>query len=305
MGFDGAVHLSAMQGITPAEIYERIVSVLTYEVPIAVGGDMRVSIQSLVLGLIVLLVALRLSKTARLVLQSRVLRKVPLDTGMVYALDRLVHYGVMTAGALFAFKVGLGVDYTGLVVVLTALSVGLGLGLREITSDVAAGFVLLFERPVRVGDRVRLDREIEGDVVSIGLRATRIVTNDRLTVIVPNSRLTNQDYVNWSYLNEPIRLHIPVGVAYGTDVQLVRTLLLAAVADVNRLVDEPRPDVRLVGFGDSCLDFEVLVWTNEPMAHPQIRSDVNLGIEREFGAAGVVIPFPQRDIHVMKMPAQA
>jgi potassium-dependent mechanosensitive channel len=289
--------------ITPEELYDRIVSVLTHEVPLAVGGELRVSIVSLLLAVLIVLVSIRLSKLARTLFRTRVLRRAPLDSGVVYALDRLVHYAVVTVALLFALKVGIGADYTSLAVLVTALSVGIGLGLKEIAGDVAAGFILLFERPVRVGDRVKLNNDVEGDVMSIGLRTTKVVTNDRLTVIVPNSRLTNEDYVNWSYRNEPVRVHIPVGVAYGSDVQRVREALLTAIEGVNRIAADPKPDVRLVRFGDSSLDFEVLVWTSDPTAHPQIRSDVNFGIEREFRNFGIEIPFPQSDVHVRTMPA--
>jgi potassium efflux system protein len=296
--FDGFLFAA----VTPEELYARVVSVLTYELPLAVGGDLKVSIMSLALALLIVLVSFRLSRSAQRIFRSRVLRKAPLDAGVVYALERLVHYGVVTVAFLFALKVGVGADYTSLAVLVTALSVGIGLGLKEIAGDVAAGFILLFERPVRVGDRVKLKNEVEGNVVSIGLRTTKVVTNDRLTVIVPNSRLTNDDYVNWSYLKEPVRIHVPVGVAYGTDVELVREALLAAVSGVARVASEPRPDVRLLRFGESSLDFEVIVWTDDPTAHPQIRSDINFGIEREFRKSSIEIPFPQVDMRVKAMP---
>jgi small-conductance mechanosensitive channel len=300
--FDDAAVFTGTFAPTFQEIYSQIVSIWTHEITLAVGGDLKVSIKSLVFAALILLLSLRASKVARRVFRSRVLRKTPLDSGLVYALERLVHYLVVTVAILFALKVGFGADYTSLAVMVTALSVGIGLGLKEIAGDVAAGFILLFERPVRVGDRVKLRDSVEGDVISIGLRTTKVVTNDKLTVIVPNSRLTNEDYVNWSYLDQPVRLHVPVGVAYGTDVGLVRQALVAAAMGVNRVAAEPRPDVRLVRFGDSSMDFEVLVWTTEPTAHPQIRSDVNFGIEREFRKAGIEIPFPQRDVHVRALP---
>jgi small-conductance mechanosensitive channel len=296
--FDEAVLEAGIGAPTFQEIYDTIVDVLTYQVTFAASGDLKVSITSLLLAGLIFLVSLRVSRIARRVFSSRVLRQVSLDPGVVYALERLLHYAILTLGALFALKIGIGVDYTSLAVLVTALSVGIGLGLKEIAGDVAAGFVLLFERPIRVGDRVRLSDSIEGNVVAIGLRTTKVVTNDRLTVIVPNSHLTNDDYVNWSYLNEPVRIHVPVGVAYGSDVARVREALLAAAEGVNRVAATPKPDVRLVRFGESSLDFEVLVWTNEPTAHPQIRSDVNFGIERELRNHGIEIPFPQRDVHV-------
>lgn len=290
----------------PQQIYETILQVLFYRVPISGDGTMGVSIATLTLAILIFVVMYRLSRTAQTVFKRRVLAHVPLDGGLAYTMQRLLHYLMVALGVIFALKIGLGVDFTGLAVILTALSVGIGLGLKEITSDVAAGFVLLFERPIRVGDRVKMggDLKIEGDVKAVGLRTTKILTNDNLMVIVPNSKLTNENYINWSFTKAPVRLHIPVGVAYGSDVEVVRGALLAAVDGVAKLVDEPKPSVRLVEFGDSALGFELLVWTQAPENHPQIRSDLNFNIERELRAAGVVIPFPQRDLHLVTVPPE-
>ena len=283
-----------------SEIYDTLIYVLTYKIPLSADGSMGVSISTLVFGVVVFLVMYRLSRTAQVLLRKNVLSRVPLDSGLAYTMQRLLHYAIIALSVIFALKVGVGIDFTSLAVVITALSVGIGLGLKEITSDVAAGFILLFERPVRVGDRIKLfgDLTVEGDVLAIGLRTTKVLTNDRLTVIVPNSKLTNEKYVNWSYAKEPIRIHIPVGVAYGSDLETVRRALLAAADGVETLVATPHPTVRLVSFGDSALDFELLVWTRDPDKHPQIRSDVNFNIERELRTAGVAIPFPQRDVHI-------
>jgi small-conductance mechanosensitive channel len=289
---------------SPQDIYDFVVAVFTYEVPISAGGGLRISIRSLLVAVLIFVLMYRLSRTAQRVLRGRVLSHVSIDAGLAYTLQQMLHYAVVALGVLFALRVGVGVDLTSLAVVVTALSVGIGLGLKEISSDVAAGFILLFERPVRVGDRVKLggSLQVEGDVAAIDLRTTKVLTNDGLTVIVPNSKLTNEEYVNWSYTNEPVRLHIPIGVAYESDVDTVRAALLAAAEGIEQVIANPKPSVRLVKFGDSTLDFELLVWTREPEKHPQIRSDVNFNIHRELHAAGIEIPFPQQDLHVRTMP---
>lgn len=298
--------MDEIANLAPQTILDTIIYYLTYEIPLSADGSMRISVKTLVLGIIVFFVIYRLSRTAQTLLKRRVLSRVPLDSGLSYTLQRLVHYLLVALGVLFALKIGVGVDLTSLTVILTALSVGIGLGLKEITSDVAAGFVLLFERPVRVGDRIKLagDLEIEGDVTAIDLRTTKITTNDKLTVIVPNSKLTNEKYINWSYRQQPVRLHIPVGVAYGSDLETVRKALLASAEGVDKVLDDPKPSVRMVNFGDSSLDFELLVWTMQPHTHPQIRSDLNFNIDREFRAANVVIPFPQRDLYLHSVPKE-
>ena len=291
-------------GLTPQEVFESVARVFTHEVSFSAGGTMRFSLASLLTAAIVFVVVVRISRTAQRLLHARVLSRVPMDSGLAYTLQRMLHYALLGVAVLIALRIGIGADFTSFAVVLTALSVGIGLGLKEISSDVAAGFVLLFERPVRVGDRVKRasDLNVEGDVVAIGLRTTKILTNDRLMVIVPNSKLTNQECVNWSYSNAPVRLHIPIGVAYGSDVEAVDRALLAATTGVARLVDDQKPSVRLVRFGESSLDFELLVWTREPEAHPAIRSDLNYNIYRELATAGVELPFPQLDLRVSSVP---
>jgi potassium-dependent mechanosensitive channel len=290
--------------LTPQEIFDSVARVFTHEVSFSAGGTMRFSLSSLLTAAFVFFVVIRISRTAQRLLHARVLSRVPMDSGLAYTLQRLLHYALLGLAVLVALRIGIGADFTSFAVVLTALSVGIGLGLKEISSDVAAGFVLLFERPVRVGDRVKLSSDLhaEGDIVAIGLRTTKILTNDRLMIIVPNSKLTNEECVNWSYSNAPVRLHIPIGVAYGSEVEAVDHALLAAATGVARLVEDPKPSVRLVRFGESSLDFELLVWTREPESHPAIRSDLNYNIYRELATAGVELPFPQLDLRVRSMP---
>ena len=280
-------------------LLESILYVVTYQIPIAAGGEMRISIASLTAALITIAFTFYASRILRGLLERRLRGRVA-DSGISYTIQRLLHYVVLTLGILFALRVGIGVDYTSLAVLMTALSVGIGLGLKEIASDVAAGFVLLFERPVRVGDRVRLpgELEVDGNVVAIGLRTTRVITNDRVTVIVPNSKLTNEKYINWSYLNEPVRLHVPVGIAYGTDIGIAKAALLEAAKGVDNVLAVPAPEVRMIAFGESALQMELLVWTREPVARPRILSDVNFKIERHLRDAGIEVPFPQSELRL-------
>jgi small-conductance mechanosensitive channel len=175
--------------------------------------------------------------------------------------------------------------------------VGIGFGLQYIAADIASGFILLFERPVRVGDRISVGKE-EGDVQSINLRTTVMTTNDRVAVIVPNSKLVREQLINWSYGDPRARLAIPVGVAYGSDVDLVTRTLLQATEKVDNVLRDPPPKVQFLKFGDWSLDFRLLVWTNRPRVHAQIRSDINYRIERLFREAGIEIPFPQTELRL-------
>ena len=161
-------------------------------------------------------------------------------------------------------------------------------------ADIAAGFILLFERPVRVGDRITIESD-EGDVQSINLRTTVVITNDRIAIIVPNSKLVSQRVVNWSYGDPRARVAIPVGVSYNSDIELVTNTLLEAAKGVQCVLDDPGPTAQFLKFGDSSLDFRLLVWTSEPRRHVQIRSDINYRIADLFRERGIKIPFTSQE----------
>jgi small-conductance mechanosensitive channel len=150
---------------------------------------------------------------------------------------------------------------------------------------------------VRVGDRITIGED-EGDVQSINLRTTVVTTNDRISIIVPNSKLASQRLINWSYGDPRARISIPVGVAYGSDVDLVTKTLLQAAEGVDNVLNEPPPKVQFLKFADWSLDFRLLVWTNRPRLHTQIRSDINYRIETLFRQASIEIPFPQQELRL-------
>jgi len=204
---------------------------------------------------------------------------------------------VVALGSLLALKTGFSLDLTSIAVVFTALSVGIGFGLQYIAADIASGFILLFERPIRVGDRISIGKE-EGDVQSINLRTTVMTTNDRVAVIVPNSKLVRDHLINWSYGDPRARISIPVGVAYRSDVDLVTVTLLRAAEGVDNVLTDPPPKVQFLKFSHWSLDFRLLVWTNRPRLHTQIRSDINFSIEKLFREAGIEIPFPQTELRL-------
>lgn len=277
-------------------LFERIIRYLNYPL-IQQEGAFRLSVISLILLVLVICIAALISRYTRRFLEKRVLPRFHIDLGLQYTLLRLVHYLIITLGLLYAMKIGFSVDLTSVAVILGLLSVGIGFGLQYIAADMASGFILLFERPVRVSDRVRLEDGIEGRVDSISLRATVIVTNENMTVIIPNSKLVQNNLVNFSR-GSNVRLNIPVGVAYGSDIEKVSEALLEAASSVEEVLSAPAPRVHFAGFGDSSLDFEIRVWISEPHKHPQIRSHVNFAIERSFRKHNIEIPFPQRDVHL-------
>jgi len=260
-------------------------------------GSIEVSITRLVEGALILGLAMLTSRTLSALLQRRIAKRAYLDPGLRYTMGRLTQYIIIAIGVLLSLKVAFSLDLTSIAVLFTALSVGIGFGLQYIAADIASGFILLFERPVRVGDRITIGDD-EGDVQSINLRTTVVATNDRISIIVPNSKLVSQRLINWSYGDPRARISIPVSVAYGSDIELVTNTLLKASEDVDNVLRDPAPKVQFLKFGDWSLDFRLLVWTNRPRLHTQIRSDINYRIERLFRQAGIEIPFPQTELRL-------
>jgi small-conductance mechanosensitive channel len=280
-------------------VLERVWSYINHKFTI---GNISVSATSLVVGILIFLLALVVSRALQSYLQRRLAQRGNIDPGIQYTIFRLAHYLIISLGVLFALRQAFGLDLTSLAVVFTALSVGIGFGLQFIAGDIASGFILLFERPVRVGDFVTVASdgkgETEGRVQSINLRTTVVMTNDRIAVVVPNSKLVNQTLVNWSYHDRRARVSIPVGVSYDADVELVTQTLLRAAEGVKYVIDDPQPSVQFLRFGDSSLDFRLLVWTANPRRYPQIKSDINYRIRQLFLKENINMPFPQRDLYI-------
>jgi len=255
---------------------------------------MKVSTFRLLIGIVLLIAVVVLSGRFSSLLDRRIAKRTHIDPGLRYTIARLLRYLILVIGIVTVLKGAFELDLTSVAVVFTALSVGIGFGLQYIAADIASGFILLFERPVRVGDRITIGED-EGDVQSIKLRTTIIYTNDRIAIIVPNSRLVSQRVINWSYGDPRARIAIPINVATTSDVNLVTQTLLAAAEDVDNVLTDPPPKVQFLKFGDYSLDFRLLVWTRQPNRHPQIKSDINYRIERLFRESGIEIPYPKQE----------
>lgn len=278
-------------------VLARMYKYLTYPL-IRQEGSFKVSILSLILLGLIILIALLVSRYVRRFLQKRVLPRFHVESGLQYTLLRLVHYLIIAIGVLYAMKIGFSVDLTSIAVIVGFLSVGIGFGLQYVAADIASGFILLFERPVRIGDWVELEGGTEGRVEKISLRSTVVVTNENMSVILPNSKLVQNKFVNFSYGSQLVRLNIPVGVADGSDLDKVSEALLEAARSVEQVLSEPEPRVHFSGFGDSSMDLQIRVWINEPRDHSTIRSRVNFAVERAFRKYGVRTAMLQREIHM-------
>jgi small-conductance mechanosensitive channel len=264
-------------------------------------GRITVSVSSVIVGTVVLTVAIFVARWSSLLIDRRLARRRHIDPGLRYTICRLAKYFIIMIGTLVALKQAFALDLTSIAVIFTALSVGIGFGLQYIAADIASGFILLFERPIRIGDRITIGED-EGDIQSINLRTTVVITNDRIAIIVPNSRLVSQRVVNWSYGDPRARIAIPIGVADDSDIELVTRTLIAAAEGVDNVLVDPKPQVQFLKFGDYSLDFRLLVWTHQPRRHVQIRSDINYRIARLFREREIKIPYPTQEFLLRGLP---
>ena len=285
-----------------SSVVQRIWRFITYR--FVDSENLKVSLARLAAGILLLILALYLSGRISSFIERRIAKGQHLDPGLRYTIARLFRYLLVTFGVLFVLQQAFDLDLTSLAVIFTALSVGIGFGLQYIAADIASGFILLFERPIRIGDRITIGED-EGDVQSINLRTTVVTTNDRISIIVPNSRLVSQRVINWSYGDPRARISIPVGVAYHADIDLVTETLILAAEGIENVLTDPAPKVQFLKFGDYSLDFRLLVWTRQPRRHPQIKSDINYRIEKLFRERGIEIPYPVQDLRLtgLSLPA--
>ena len=218
------------------------------------------------------------------------------DQGVQYALTRLLHYLILAVGIFLALD-NLGISVTALAGLGAILAVGIGFGLQNIAQNFVSGVILLLERPVKKGDYVEVGG-IKGTVREIHSRATVVTTIDNVDIIVPNGQFITEQVVNQTYDTRRIRVRIEVGVAYGSDTALVKETLLRVASRHEAVLTDPPPLVLFTEFGDSSLDFALLVWIGDPLRQPVITSELRFAIDAAFRDAEIEIPFPQRDLHL-------
>jgi len=265
-------------------------------------GDTPVTPAGLIKMLFILGLAVGISWLIRYLLARGVRRKQAAQSPAFYALGRILHYIIVMAGS-FAALGSIGIDFTSFALIAGALSVGIGFGLQAIVSNFVSGLILLFEGTLRVGDFIELENDLRGVVKEINTRATVITSNDSVDVVVPNSVLVTTQLTNWTLRESYGRLRASFGVAYGTDKELVKEVAIEAIKKVDSaLTHMPgrEPQVRLVSFGDSALEFTVLFWVSrQGVRRPgRTRADFMWELHTLFVERGIEIPFPQRDIHV-------
>ena len=237
-----------------------------------------------------------LARTIQKLLRSRVLRLTGLNRGSQETVAQIVTYGIIFLGTIVVLQLW-GLELSSLTIFASVLGVGIGLGLQGIAKEFISGLVLIFERPIKVGDFVNVG-ELMGTVERISVRSTEIRTLDELSIIVPNSHFLEKEVVNWTHHSPVSRLKVPMNVAYGSNLTAVRAALIDAAKEHPDVLTEPAPRVLFKGLGDSSLDFDLLIWIAEPRKQFLIKSDLYYRIEAILRHRHIEIPFPQRDLHV-------
>lgn len=268
------------------------------------AGSLHIAPAQILGAITVLAIGISLTRWLKLRVVAEIVKRSRLDHGGREAIITVSGYTGITLSLLIALGVA-GISYTNLAIVAGALSVGIGFGLTNVVNNFVSGLILLFERPVRTGDWIVVG-DTQGYVRKISIRSTQIETFDRADVIVPNSELISNKVSNWMLRDPWGRITIPIGVAYGSDVELViRTLLDVAHAHEGVMKNHPGvspPKAQFRRFGDSALEFELRCFIRQIDKSIDITTDLNVAIDRAFREAGITIPFPQRDVHVKQLP---
>jgi small-conductance mechanosensitive channel len=271
------------------------------QTPLFSFGDSQIDLGHIFYLLVSVSVLVIASRWLMRLVVNKLLKNTDMEKGMLQSVATLVRFGILVLGFIVIFQ-SAGIDLSSLSILAGALGVGIGFGLQNITNNFISGLIILFERPIKVGDRIEVG-DIAGDVISINARATTIITNDNISVIVPNSEFISGTVINWSHSDRNVRFLFPVGVSYKEDPEKVKKILLE-VADKNQYVlKSPPPTVMFDEFGDSSLTFYLGVWTSTHIEKPRVlKSELYFEIFKKFTEHNIEIPFPQRDLHIKTSP---
>ncbi|MCB0318211.1 MAG: mechanosensitive ion channel, partial [Bdellovibrionales bacterium] len=264
-------------------------------------GDLNIQVGGIILAVFFLLAGGKISLGIRAILEEEFYARKQLDPGTRNTLDTGIHYVVLILSVLAAVG-SLGIGLQNIAIIAGALSVGIGFGLQNIVNNFVSGIILLFERPIKVGDLILVGDNV-GTVSRIGIRSSTIKTLDEAEIIIPNATLVTDKVVNWTLTNKRARMVVSVGVAYGTDLEKCSKVLLDTLKAQEFILDYPQPDVLFKSFGDSSLNFEARGWIRNVLERPDLHSRLSIAIHNAIRDAGITIPFPQRDVHIIK-PAE-
>ncbi|MFA0963468.1 mechanosensitive ion channel family protein [Roseivirga sp. BDSF3-8] len=294
--------LEQWDNLSLTQIWERVKDFFSYT--LFNLGESEVSLLTLIYFVLALVALFTMVSRLQRVLVYKILTRYRLDIGVRESIGTIFRYITLILG-FFIIISSIGIDLSTLSILAGALGVGIGFGLQNITNNFISGIIILFERPIKIGDRIEVG-DINGDVVNISARSTTVVTNDNISVIVPNSQFIEKEVINWSHNDRMVRFRFPVGVSYREDPGHVRDLLLEVVEENGGVLKNPIPDVLFDGFGDSSLNFHLRVWTSEYINRPRVlRSEIYYAIFEKFREHGIEIPFPQRDLHLRSADPEA
>lgn len=265
--------------------------------PLVKAGGVQFTIGHLIELVILLTVVWAAELIFRRVFLARVLSRSRLRPSVQFAVTKIARYTFLVLGIYLSLQ-AVEINLSSLAFLAGALGVGVGFGLQNIVSNFISGLIILAEAPIALGDRVEVSGAV-GRVTEINLRSTTVITSDNICIIVPNSNLITGPVINWSHGDPTVRTRLPVGVAYGTDVEKVRVLLLEVASADPDVLKEPGPEVLFVGYGDSAINFELAVWSAVMVDKPmRFKSRLYYAIHKTLEANKIEIPFPQRDLHL-------
>ncbi|MEM7760502.1 MAG: mechanosensitive ion channel domain-containing protein, partial [Cyanobacteria bacterium P01_A01_bin.40] len=270
------------------------------------GNDFSIINLLFLVGLFI--VSIIISSYITNLLRTNVLQATRMTRGSQEIISIITKYGLIAISTVVLLQ-AYGLNLSSLALIGSALGVGIGFGFQDIARNFASGIVLLFERSIQVGDFIQIGGHL-GVVEEVRTRSIVLKTLDRISIIVPNSRFLSEEVINWNHRRSVSRIHLPVGVAYGSDVKKVKSALLQAAAEHVEVLRNPPPQVFFTEFGDSSLNFELLIWTSDPSRQAPLKSDLCFRIEELFNEQQIVIPFPQRDVNLkaqdmpIKLPPQ-
>jgi small-conductance mechanosensitive channel len=274
-------------------IVESVTSFLQYNIVI---GTIEFRVGDVFLFFIVIYVSILLSNMIKILLEKDILNKIQLEKGLPHTIAMMAKYSIITFGVIIAIS-AVGIPMSNLAVIAGAMGVGIGFGLQSIFNNIVSGFILLFERPIQIGDTIEVG-SLLGTVKSIGVRASKIKTFDGADIIVPNGDIVSNQVVNWTLSDQKRRVEVLAGVAYGSDPHKVKKLFEEVLANHKDIINDPEPIVYFQGLGDSSLDFRILFWTSSFDHWLQLRSEIVFGVHDILYREGISIPFPQMDLHL-------
>lgn len=293
-----------LKGTVMENIFEFIKQIISFfNVPLVSFGGSTLTIWVIIYLVIILFLLVYVTSKLKNLIIHRLLAKSSIEIGIRVAVASIVRYLILFVGFIVILQTA-GIDLSSMTVLFGALGVGIGFGLQNITNNFVSGLIILIERPIKVGDRIEVSG-ISGDVVNISMRATTIITNDNISIIIPNSEFVSSTVINWSHTDRNVRFNFPVGVSYREDPDSIRKLLLQVADENGGVLKQPRPDVLFSEFADSAMIFNLRVWTRDYTDRPGVlKSQLYYEIYKKFKENGVEIPYPQRDIHIKEKPAR-